>query len=309
MTVTLEEWLTLPRTVIAAMVAEQRLTVKLAIDGSRRHYLLHHPNEQGEIVDAAHYLAAEFAQLLTILDILFSCGVENMVLLAVWPPDLTQRTDHLHQIVDSSKRLLLSDTAVELFQRLELRVALYGDFDISPALAGVRDELLTLRHSLRALTANGKRSLVWGYSSGSGLDEVIARTVLLYQTLGRMPTEAEVRAACFPDGPERIDVYIGSGRLEVDNITLPVLLKQGCLDMYHLAHLALDLTEGEVRRILYDRIFRRSVSRVDNPGYTPDVLTPLRAYYTQHAECVVGLGQLIGNTLWCPDHDHRTAER
>jgi len=146
--------------------------------------------------------------------------------------------------------------------------------------------------------------LVWGFSSGDGLDEVIARSVELHGTLGRLPTEDELRKACFPDGPEKIDIFIGSGWLRVDNTSVPVLLNRGSVDIYTLAHLPLDLTEGEVRRILYDRIFGRQVSSAgEDLKYTPDVLGPLRDYYIEHSECVTGLGHLVAEKLWYPDHD------
>jgi hypothetical protein len=46
---------------IAEYVRPHQLTVKLAIDGTRRHYLLHHPNPTGVVTDLMAYSAHSIA--------------------------------------------------------------------------------------------------------------------------------------------------------------------------------------------------------------------------------------------------------
>jgi len=305
MSMTLETWLTLPRQELAAVVQKHHLAVKVAVDGSTRHYLLRHPSAEGKIQDVENYFQDGLVSWMRLVDLLFSCGIHTLVMLAMWPPDLERREDHLRRIVGASHRLLLSELALSTFRRWGVRARLFGNYDISPVLAGVREELFGLARELEAATPSGDGLALWGFSAGTGLDEVIARSVELSKRLGRVPTTDEVRVACFPNGPEHVDIFIGGGWLRVGNIDLPVVLNAGTTDIYSLSHLPLDLTEHEVRLILYDHLFLRHMSSpTDDLKYTPEVLEPLRTYYADHAECVLGLGQVVGQGFWYPEHRH-----
>jgi len=150
--------------------------------------------------------------------------------------------------------------------------------------------------------SESKNLLLWGYCAGDGLDEVIARSVLLAHTLERLPTEAEVRQACFPYGPVTLDVLISGGWLRVANADFPPVLNAGQTDLYSLSYLMQDLSEHSLRKILYDRIFRRYVtSPTDNIVYELEDLEELREFYDQHQDRILGLGQLIGPGLWYPE--------
>jgi len=132
---------------------------------------------------------------------------------------------------------------------------------------------------------------------------MIARTLTLHVQKGRAPTADELCQSCFPDGPHEINILIGAGWLRVGSF-LPPLLDGGRTDLYNIAHLALDLQEETARRILYDHLFRRWAAPEDDVRYQPKDLQALGAFYREHAQCVVGLGQLIGPGLWYPDHAH-----
>ena len=305
MVYTLPEWLALPCAEMATIVRRSSLTMKIAVDGSTRHYLLNNSLESGADLDTEAYFQHGLLSLLRLIEKVFSCGIESLVLLSVWPPDLIRRDDHMQRVVEGSVRLLLSENALRTFTTLGLQVGLYGNYDVAAAFDGVRPALIELRERLALATGQQTCKLWWGYSAGSGLEEVIARSVQFYQETGRLPTEEELRQACFPLGPASVDIFIGTGWLRIGNIDLPPVLNQGQTDVYSLCHLPLDLTENELRRILYDHLFVRHVlAPTTNIVYTPAMLDPLRDYYTEHSECVIGLGHLVANGFWYPDHLH-----
>jgi hypothetical protein len=138
-----------------------------------------------------------------------------------------------------------------------------------------------------------------GYSVDSFSKEERHRADTLQQKFARKPTEVELRKACYPYGPEKIDIFVCGGRMQTD-LVLPSLL--GPTDLYFLSHIEFDLTEQELRNILYDYLFCRNANYVDYMRYTPESIMALKEYYDKHRNCVLGLGEIIGNIKWHPNH-------
>jgi len=297
---TLETWLGWPREQVAECVREAHLSIKIALDGTTRHYLLADAEAVGRPIDFEAYARHGARITLQLLDRLFSCGLETVLVLNVWPADIVRRAEHLQKVVGYSRQFVLGTEAIESYARWQVRARLYGNFDISPVLAGVRPQLTALDLELAKCTS-GQRLLLWGYSGGNALDEIIMRSVQLSASLGRPPSENEVRRACFPHGPETLDLYIGSGWLRIGNADLPPALNGGRTDVYSLSVLPFDLSEHQLRTILYDRLFRRAVlAATDEAGYEDLSLAALRSFYEQHKQTVLGIGQLVGPGFWYP---------
>src|SRR5579859_1511317 len=264
MPIGLDEWLAMPRSQLAEEVKRFGVSVKVGLDGTTRHYLLRHPNPQGKILDFEDYARQGVAQALRIVDLVFSCGVQTLLLLTIWPPDLERREDYLRRAARGTQELLLSELPLTTYKRLSAKVRLYGDYDISPIFEPIRELFYHVRRTLEEETPEGEHLLLWGYLGGPAIDEMIARSINLYQVLGRQPTQAEVRLASFPWGPEKLDIFIGSGWLRAEAENLPPLLDKGT-DIYKVSHLIFDLSENELRRILYDSLFlRRASSSVED---------------------------------------------
>jgi hypothetical protein len=300
---TIDEWENLSREEMAAAVRPYHLSVKVALDGTRRHFLLSNPNDEGEILDFAAYAQFGMASIMNMIDLLFTCGFETVLVLNVWPPDVERRDDYLAQALPHTRALIMGEEPYERYRAWDAKVSLYGNYDINPIMSTVADELLEIKEELESVVQAGSRLLLWGYCGGRGLDEAIARSVILGQQLGRIPTEDEVRRACFPLGPTNLDVFIGGGWLRIGNADLPPVLNNGKTDIYSLSHLPLDLSEAEVRRILYDRLFLRYASSPEtNMSYTMQTTKALKTYYDAHRNCILGTGHLVGPDLWYPDH-------
>jgi hypothetical protein len=102
-------------------------------------------------------------------------------------------------------------------------------------------------------------------------------------------------------------LFINTGWFRVGG-TLPPVLDQGT-DLYNLSILAFDLTEHDLRRILYDHLFLRNAAPEDNIPYTPDDLQELADYYAHNSQYVIGLGRLVGSGLWYPDNNAHLFDR
>lgn len=301
----LQTWLALPTSEIAAQVSPHHLSLSLGLDGTRRHYLLHHPTESGNVSDLMDYGLFAMNAFARVCNMLFSLGLETVLLLNLWAPDIERREPSFLQFtIEMSEKLATSPQFQEMYQRWQIKARLYGDYDVSPKAAPIREGLYALDERLTALTPEGERRMLFGFYVGSVAEEMIERTLRLREQLGRPPTGDELKHMCFPHGPDQLDIFIGSGWLRSFNLHIPPVLNNG-VDVYSLAHLPLDLEEYTVRRILYDLLFLRRVTSLnDNISYTPPIIESLSKYYAEHHRCLVGLGHLVGPDLWHPDHDH-----
>jgi hypothetical protein len=302
----LDVWLHMTSNEIAAFVSPHRLSIKLALDGTRRHYLMHHPSADGKVTDLIAYSLHCTNQYVRLCDMLFSFGVHTVMALNLWPPDINRREDNFLQLtLKMSEHALLHDDLLTMAARNNAAVRLHGDYDVSPHGEPIRAGLTALHETLARRTPYTERLLLFGFYTGRFEDETIARTVRLYERLQRPPTAQELQNDAFPDGPDRIDIFINSGWMRVDNWSFPPLLNQGKAELYSLIHLVLDMQEVTLRRILYDTLFvRRATSPADNLAYLPTTLNQLSEYYIEHRHCLVGTGELVGPDLWYPDHAH-----
>jgi len=317
-TTTLDEWLQLSKNEIAKMVSERHLAVLLSIDGTRRHYLLSQAKENSgsleisdkDFEDFANHTSAAYVR---VYNLLFSVGIDTVLTPVFFPPNFKRDSNYVEQALAASKRIFLGTEFVELYRKWELQTRIYGDFDLAPLACQVQNTIFSLAEELKKLTSNthgnDSKRLLFGYNAGTFVRETSSRTVLLYNNSGSIPDEQELRLACFPDGPDKIDLVIGSGWLRVGAI-LPPVLDNGNTDIYNVSNLVLDLEEHTLRCILYDRIFRRWAAPEDDTTYNLDDLALLKHYYTVHKRCSIGVGELIGSaSLWYPEHLHKDDEK
>ena len=140
--------------------------------------------------------------------------------------------------------------------------------------------------------------------AGSLADDLVERSIGLFQQLGRIPTEAELRANEFgSDGPERLNIFINSGWL-IHGGVIPAIYSNQAIDIYNLPYLAFDLTDTVLRKILYDHIYRRHAAAYDITMYSATELMEIKEFYANHQRCIIGIGQNIGPALWYADHKH-----
>ena len=296
---TLEYWLTASSEEVAFEVASHHLAVLFSIDGTRRHYLLH--NELEEITDFAAYTRFTAERHIRVYDMLFSLGVETIMSSFLYPPNFQRSVSYVQQAVASCQQLLTTDAFLALYKHQDVIVRMVGDYDISPNAAVVRSDLMALASELRSVTPRGTRSLRFGFYAGDPITELITRSTTFTRTVGTPPTREELCIACFPEGPSAINILIEAGWLRV-GLVLPSILDNGQTDIYNLTHLALEVQEETIRRILYDHLFRRWAAAEDDLTYSAADLAALREYYADHPNGVIGIGQIVGPGLWYAEH-------
>ena len=277
---TLAEWLSLDVARLREAVSSARVSIVAPGDGTRRFVLL---RSGGEPVNAKRYFDIAGAGLRDMLARLFDHGLET-VLCPLLPPSAFSRGEaYITQGLRACHALLAGETLAELYAGCGLRARLYGGFRDAGLAQPVLELLESLEQRLIEMTPAGDRLLLFGMSPVSAVDELIALSKRADAHLDR----AAIRRLSFPDGPEKADLAISYDQLRVSEV-LPPLLDQGT-DVYHLTYLPFELTDHDIRVILYDHLIVRPAARHDQTNYSEEDLAMLR-WSRENRDRVEGLG-------------------
>jgi len=277
---TLAEWLSLDVARLREAVSAAHVSIVAPGDGTRRFVLL---RSGGEPVNAKRYFDIAGAGLRDMLARLFDHGLET-VLCPLLPPSAFSRGEaYITQGLQACHALLASEALASLYTACGVRARLYGGFRDAGLAEPVLQLLESLEHRLIKMTPTGNRLLLFGMSPVSAVDELIALSKRADAGLDR----AAIRQLSFPNGPEKADLAISYDQLRVSEV-LPPLLDQGT-DVYHLTYLPFELTDHDIRVILYDHLIVRPAARHDQTNYSEEDLEMLR-WSRENRDRVEGLG-------------------
>ncbi len=277
---TLAEWLSLDVARLREVVSSARVSIVAPGDGTRRFVLM---RSGGEQVTAKRYFDIAGAGLRDMLARLFDHGLHT-VLCPLLPPSAFSRGEaYITQGLRACHALLSSQALAEVYSGSGVRARLYGGFRDADLTEPVLQLLESLEQQLIEMTPAGDRLLLFGMSPVSAVDELIALSKRADARLVR----TAIRALSFPHGPEKADLAISYDQLRVSEV-LPPLLDQGT-DVYHLTYLPFELTDNDIRVILYDHLIIRPSARHDQTNYNEDDLEMLR-WSREHRDRVEGLG-------------------
>ena len=301
---TLDEWLNLPVSELAAIVEQFHLVLFFSIDGSQRHYYLSHPEAEGKLTNFTEYARATAKAYVDAYEVCFGLGINTIMTPFLIDNNFARSLEYTRNAISFSTLLLKEPPFTDLYQRWDVKARLWGDYEFAPLAEPVREEMLALHADLTALTPSGNRLLLCGYQAGSITEEIVFRTTKLAEVLGRPPTEQELFQSWLPEGPDRVNLMITAGWTVTGGL-LPAVFANQVVDTYNLDFLALDLKENHLRRILYDYLYRRGAAPYDGTTYAVSDLAELNEYYQKHQNCMVGIGTVVGPGMWYPDHDHK----
>jgi adenosine tuberculosinyltransferase len=305
--IALKEWLALERSELAAFVRERHLSVMFSVDGTQRYYLINRyrnkPETKSVEFDFDDYASFITPHLARVLGLLFELGVENVLNMALLPPNFDRPAKYVQFVVGHCHKTFAGADFQQMYRAQNVHVHTFGDYDLAERAESVRSQLNELECRFEKLNATRatKKTLWLGFYADSFTQELVKRA----RTTG-VNTDADLLAACFrnlPNAPRRIDLLIGASWLRVGGI-LPPLLDAGQTDIYNLAALVLDLQEETLRRILYDHLFLRTSWSDSDQNYSPADIAHLARYQEQHHNCLIGLGKLEGPGIWYAEHRH-----
>jgi tuberculosinol/isotuberculosinol synthase len=284
---TLAQWMALPAEDISGVVLPKRLAVLVSLDGTRRFANMRDPSSRE---DWARYSQLGKEAMVSLVDTLFALGVQTILITALWPSNFTRGNEYAKVVLGPLGLAGVTDATWRVvYDRWGARARLSGTWrEAEPWMV---EEMEKVAAQYVAATPEGDRLVLWEADAG----DILEATLKLAAQVGH--SRGAILAAQYPEGPERIHIAIKSGRLStLDRIVSPVMLDK--TDLYLVSNLTLELTEDQLRAILYDHLFLRHAAPEDNMSYSDQYLAAYRRWHDARPPRVVGLGELDPGGYW-----------
>jgi len=210
---------------------------------------------------------------------------------------LARGTDYTRLVLGGLLRLVKDPVYQEMFSS-GTRIRFYGDFEEVLDTPAFRP-ILRVCEDLTSATSSGDGPLLlFGLFADAP-----------YPTLARLSVEFATRRGRPPDRRELIEAYYG---LDVPDLSIYLgfaqpgvfdvpLVATGLEDLYVTLTPSPDLTEAQLRGILYDHLVTRRTPTPDYRTLSADARAALTEYNERYSGITLGVGRIDPITrLWTP---------
>jgi adenosine tuberculosinyltransferase len=262
-------------------------------NGTRRWYLLN----RGRPPDTEDYVATLIRRQAELHQLIFAHGISVIMAPGFGEELLARGTDYTRLVLGSLLRLAEDPVYQEMFS-CGVRIRFYGDF------AEVLDT-----PNFRPILQECAR-LTYDTASGDGPLLLIGLFAdAPYPTLARLSVEIAARRGRPPDRRELIEAYYG---LDVPDLSLYLgfaqpalfdvpLVATGREDLYTTLTPSPDLTEVQLREILYDHLVTRRTPDPDYATLSAEARAALTEYNERYSGTTLGVGHIDPITrVWTP---------
>jgi adenosine tuberculosinyltransferase len=291
----LAEWLSWRRAHLAQWVLAQEQPVVMGwpFNGTRRWYLLH----RRENSTAGDYVTTTIRRQAEQHRLVFAHGV-SVIVAPHFGRELLQRGTSYTQTVLGGLLKLGDDPINQEMVDAGLRIHFYGDYEEildTPVFRPMLDACA----SLTAATASGDGPLLLiGLFADAPYPKIARLSVAFAEKHGRAPDRQDLIEAYYGLAVPNLSLFVGFSQPALFDVPL---LTTGREDLYATLAPSADLTEKQLREILYDHLVTRRIAD-DNYEMLPDeALAALAAYYERHRGMTVGIGRIDSLTgVWNP---------
>lgn len=290
-----EEWLGWSRERVARWVSGQArpLVVGWPFNGTRRWYLLHRRDNP----DAGDYVSIIIRRQAEHHRLLFDHGARAILAPCFGYELLNRGEDYTRTVLGAL--LTLGDDAVnrEMFED-GVRIRFYGDYEEVLDTPTFRP-MLRACEDLMDATANGDGPLLlMGLFADAPYPRVARLSVDFAAEWGRIPDRRELIEAYYGVFVPDLSLYLGFAQPTMFDVPL---ITTGEEDLYATLTPSPDLTERQLREILYDHLISRRAASPDYEALSEEAHAELERYNEAYRETTLGVGRIDPVTgLWNP---------
>jgi tuberculosinol/isotuberculosinol synthase len=288
-------FLGLPASEVAGLVNGNGSEVcAFAVNGTRRWFRLENLRNARRT-----YLEHMCTLQIQLCHMFFENGL-NTLLMPVFGPELLGRGLAYRRIaIEGLERLASDERLVKFYQAQGVRVRFYGNYEAF--FARTKDTVHLSRifgDLMQSTKANTAHRLFLGVCAQDPAEDLAALAVRLYKEYDRVPTKAELVEAYYGEPVDDVKLFIGFDRFSAFDMPL---LSTDDTDLYFTVSPSPYITDHQLREILYDHLFVRSMTMsgtatglLDDPA-----LDDMRTFYKANEGHTQGLGFKWGN-VWYP---------
>ena len=289
------EWLSWSSGRIAQWITVQGRPVVMGwpFNGTRRWYLIH----RRENPDADDYLTTIIRRQAELHRMVFAHGVSVIVAPGFGTELLTRGSAYTHYILGGL--LQVADDAIyqEMFAA-GLQIRFYGDYEEILNTPSLRPLLQACAQLTAATESNEGPLLLIGLFADDPYPTIARLSVEFAGREGRPPNRAELIEAYYGLPVPDLSLYVGFAQPEMFDVPL---LPTGLEHLYATLNPSPDLTERQLREILYDHLVTRRAPPVDYDALSGEAQLELAEYAERRKGSTLGIGRIDPLTgLWRP---------
>src|SRR5215211_2258155 len=294
-TPSLAEWLGWPTERVSRWISAQPEPVVMGwpYNGTRRWYVAYrrrNPRAQG-------YLRVLIRRQAELHRLIFAHGV-SVILAPSFGTETLKRGEAYTRYALGGLAQLPDDEVYRALIDSGVRIRFYGDYREALRVAGLRSALETCAR-LTDQTASGEGPLLLiGLFAEDPYPSIARLSVEFAEREGRPPGRAELIEAYYGVAVADLSLYVGFAQPEMFDVPL---LTTGLEHLYATLNPSPDLTERQLREILYDHLVTRRAAPVDYDALSLEAQMELAEYTERCKGNTLGIGCIDPLTgLWRP---------
>jgi len=291
----LSEWLGWSTQRVSRWVSTQPEPVVMGwpYNGTRRWYVAYRRRNPG----AEDYLRVLIRRQAELHRMIFAHGV-SVILAPSFGAETLERGEAYARYALGGLAQLPDDEVYRAMIDSGVRIRFYGDYEPALTDAGLRSALDTCA-ILTDATASGEGPLLLiGLFADDPYPTVARLSVEFAEREGRPPGRAELIEAYYGLPVPDLSLYVGFAQPEMFDVPL---LTTGLEHLYATLNPSPDLTERQLREILYDHLVTRRAKPVDYETLSPEAQLELAEYAERRKGDTLGIGRIDPLTgLWRP---------
>jgi hypothetical protein len=149
---------------------------------------------------------------------------------------------------------------------------------------------------IKQTSANIKHHLFYGVFGTDATETIANLSVQHHQKTSRIPSQRELIEMYYGEYIEKADIFVGFEKFSAFDYPL---LNWGGESLYFTVAPSLYMSEKQLRNILYDHIYLRTIPEPDYFKMAAEDFETMRHFYEVHREETFGIGDMNGN-IWYP---------
>ena len=291
----LPEWVSWSREEVARWVSARPEPVVLGwpYNGTRRWYLVNSPADP----DPEDYLRTLVRRQGEHHRLIFEHGVSVLLAPSFGMETLKRGPEYTRYALGGLLEIANDEVYRALFES-GVRLRFYGDY-ASVLDAPEYRPMLEACDQLVADTASGDGPLLFiGLFADDPYPAIARLSVEFAREHGRPPDRRELVEAYYGVPVPDLSLYLGFGQPEMFDVPL---VTTGLEHLYVTLNPSPDLTERQLREILYDHLVTRNAPPVDYEALSPEAVAELSRHTESTSGKTLGLGRIDPLTgLWNP---------